>query len=370
MKGIKSVDFLVEAVGEGIVNTNGACKNLKMPGQNGESVSNHRVPKIRNLSPTMIQDAGVFNGEHVVFVSSNCIRNKIFEEGQSIGEVNDNNHFNILTDFVGLLRGFMATSKTNMSAVRKSPVFMSDFAANTQLRFEQFSNSRGPDKNKLFSEHRPMGEIEYKSKGSISIEDLRFIPLEGTYGRSAYKSVITPDEIQKTQHAMSENIKSLASSLNQLSSEEKSRLNMHEDFNLEEIDVLASNNFVRKMPYKSSVSSEGEAGLLLNDKAIDVLVTEFFRRLLNLFITRSRGYLRVKSVIVDYNDGYAMRIENGVEYACKVRNKPYWLYYEDQAKSQKEYENKVSAQKEAEKKRKSNKAKKSGDTEQNQADAS
>lgn len=355
MKGIKSIDFLVQAVGEGIVNTNGACKDLVMPHLNGgEKVNNHKVPKIRNLNPTMIKDANDFNGNHEIFVSNNCIRNKIFEEGQNIGEVNNTNVLNVLTNFLGLGRGYMSTSKDSMSAVRKSPLFITDFVAMTGLRFEQFSNSKGLDKNKLFSEHRPMGEVHYQAKGSISVEDLRFIPLDGRYTRSAYKSLISEVEMEKIRSMMTENLRSLALSLNEMPAEQKSKLKMESDFDPEEINVESSNNYVRRLPYKATVSYEGEAGLMLNDKAIDVVVLEFLRRISNLFITRSRGYLRVNSIAFDYNDGSAMRIEDNREHACEIRDKAYWVYYEDKEMTEKEYQEKTERQIKIEQERRGN----------------
>ena len=357
MKGIKSIDFLVQAVGEGIVNTNGACKDLLMRHiKNGEKVSNHRVPKIRNLNPITIENANDFDGNHEIFVSSNCIRNKIFEEGQSIGEVNNSNVLNVLTNFLGLGRGYMSPSKDSMSAVRKSPLFITDFVAMTGLRFEQFSNSKGLDKNKLFSEHRPMGEVHYQAKGSISVEDLRFIPLDGRYTRSAYKSIISEVEMEKIRSMMTENLRSLALSLNEMPAEQKLKLKMESDFDPNEINVESSNNYVRKLPYNASVSDEGEAGLMLNDKAIDVVILEFLRRISNLFITRSRGYLRVNSIAFDYNDGSAMRIEDNREHACEVREKAYWVYYEDKAMTGTEYQEKTERQLKIEQERKGNSA--------------
>lgn len=328
MTGVKSIDITIKALGEGIINTNGA-RPLENPeiDKIDKIVKNHTAPKIRNLNPLLIKKMSDLNGEHDIFVSSNCIRNALFPEAQQVNAVDNNNIEEVLTGFLGLMRGYLATESGSSSAKRKSPLFLSDFVAKTELRFEQFSNARGADANKLWSAHRPVGVCEYTATASISVEDLAFIPLSNTFSRSAYKSVVTQNEIDTLSQKMRITVQNIAARLNALSDSEKQFISLHSDIDTNLISVDSSNNFLRNNPFGDPISQEGEAGLVLNDTAIDVIVWEMLYRLATLNIVKTKGFLRTESINFDFNDGMPMRILRDPIYENKIRQSSYWTYY-------------------------------------------
>jgi ATP-dependent protease HslVU (ClpYQ) ATPase subunit len=58
-----------------------------------------------------------------------------------------------------------------------------------------------------------------------------------------------------------------------------------------------------------TIFDEGEAGVLLNDDAIQLLVNEMLNRIENLVIRQAKGYMYVDDITVDYNTGRMMRIK-------------------------------------------------------------
>jgi hypothetical protein len=73
----------------------------------------------------------------------------------------------------------------------------------------------------------------------------------------------------------------------------------------------------------------GEAGVLLNEDAIDLVVNELLNRIGNACIRQSKGYLIVNKLDVDYNSGKAMRIKFNPETVNQNKNQEYEIYYEN-----------------------------------------
>lgn len=318
--GIKSIDFKIIASGYGSVNNNGSITIMKDGPKN-----NHTIPKLRNFIPYVMKDDGGklsidiekdFDLEkHKLYVSSNAIRNALFyDEGINLTNsllaklISNGDIFKSTT---GLLRGYF-DAKNQFG--RKSPLLLEDFidTLGNVTPFEQFSNSKsGQDKNSIYSK-TTFGETKYISYGSICIEDLQFICFDGIYGRAQAFEIGSSkgeESFIKLASEISEYIKS-----NDLN-EEKNRIP----------EVSFGRNFVRK----NSINPVGEFGLILNDDAIDILVEVMIDKIANLQMKQAKGHLEVNEIIVDYNDGKAMRIKHDESSINNIKDKKYAIYYED-----------------------------------------
>ena len=81
----------------------------------------------------------------------------------------------MIVSVTGLIRGYVVPSSQNK---RTSPLLMEDFV--DQLgngNFEQFGQAGERDSSSFFSK-TTFGDTEYKSYGSISVEQLQFISLD------------------------------------------------------------------------------------------------------------------------------------------------------------------------------------------------
>ena len=86
-------------------------------------------------------------------------------------------------------------------------------------------------------------------------------------------------------------------------------------------------NFVRK----GTIYKQGEAGILLDDTAIDILVETTLNMIENLAIRQAKGYMYVDSVSRDYNSSSKMmrikptRSPNDV---VPTKQEPYAVYFQ------------------------------------------
>lgn len=284
--GIKSVDFKIIAKGHGVVNWNGPT-NLAQ--ENGNTVDNHTLPKLRgytNLSGK-VKDTGykyrkeptdINFKETPLYISQNCIRHHLFrEQAFDIHYAKKSNLDKVLASVTGLIRGYVVPATQNK---RTSPLLMEDFV--DQLgngNFEQFGQAGERDSSSFFSK-TTFGDTEYKSYGSISIEQLQFISLDKKFDREAME--VKEGQGQEVAKSVQDFIQSLDDSLNP--------------------QAIFHPNYVRK----GTIFEEGEVGILLNDDAIKALVNHALERIQNLSIRQAKSYMYVDSVLVDYNDSNRM----------------------------------------------------------------
>lgn len=318
-KGIKSVDFKIKASGAGIVNWNGSFK-LYNPTA-GDLVSNHQLPKMRNVDPmrlTGLKDENLEKAQ--LIVSQNCFRHELFKnETNNLKSVNTTNVLDVLTSIIGLVRGYViADQETKLSLKRKSALLLEDLVdTQTVLKYEQFANSGERSSTSIYS--KTNADItNYEAYGSIVIEDLQFIVLEDTFGRSAYKDVLTIEQGEEVAQKLTDYLKSL-------------------DFNNDKNPkAVFSTNYVRK----GAIMKEGEAGVLLNDDAIDLIVTEILDRISNIYLKQSKGYLVVNELEVDYNAGRPMRIKTAPQTIDSNKSLDYEIYYHEIEITKEEYNKK------------------------------
>lgn len=322
IEGIKSVDFKIVAKGHGVVNWNGNT-TLIIDSDPTKKVSNHTLPKLRgyssytgeveektnkktgeiSISKCVKKVNEIDFKENPLYVSANCIRHHLFKDQQwDIQLLTENNIINILSSPAGLIRGYAVTASQNM---KKTAILLEDFVDILgNGNFEQFSTSGERNSTSIFSK-TTFGDTEYRSYGSIVVEDLQFISLDQKFGRAA--TTINKGMIPELTSA-------IEGYLNDLNLDKK--LNPK---------AVYHSNYVRR----GSVFSEGEEGILLNSDAISLLVEESLTRLKNLIIRQAKGYLYVDELKVDYNDSnMAMRIKRDADSIQVDRQGFYAVYYE------------------------------------------
>lgn len=332
--GIKSVDFIVRASGEGVVNHNGAMSVYNpVAGKTGKIIENHLFPKLRGVDPIrkVVKDGDKVLGMSLadpelataaLVVSANCVRSHLFKSVSfGVTQVTRANVEDALASLHGLMRGYLIT-ENNTSFARKSPLYLTDFeCANPGLRYNQANRAGVRDKTSIHSNFATNKDLQYVGKGSISIEDLQFIPLENTHGRSSYSEAISIAQGE-----------ALAAHVTRF---------LQDNSGNSEAKAVFVKNAVRK----GAFVKEGEAGLLLNEAAMDVVIGETLELLRNLYIRQGKGFLRVDEVVVDYNSGHAFRILKDPDAAVSEKLEPYAVYYEEVPMDASEFEQKMAAKK-------------------------
>lgn len=311
INGVKWVDFRIEASGHGVVNWNGAV-NVR----NGDIyVNNHTIPKMRGFKekvPGRDGDLVTIEAQQIdpkktpVYVSPECIKNNLFrEEAFNITAATEPEHAKLLIpSIIGLLKGYVIASG-NTSIGKKSPFLLESLnEVSGNGNYEQYSKA-GSKKNdtSIFSK-TTLGDTKYVGYGSLIIEDL-FIPLDDVFGRKA-ALVPTASEGKELADKVTEFLKTL-------------------DFEGKRNPQASYDEcFVRQ----GSLMKAGEAGIVLNEDAVSLVVDCLIEKLKNLHIRQGRGWLAVDHITVDYNDSNSpMRIKKDIESASETQESPFAVYY-------------------------------------------
>jgi len=323
--GIKSVDFKITALGHGVVNWNGSPNlTIKNDGKY-KNITNHNMPKLRGYSNVKEYDENgsakfYHHPEEVdlskvkLYISQNCIRHHLFRgEHYNLSSPNlESNTLDLLCTITGLVRGYAIPKNENK---RTSPLLLTDFVDLLgNGNYEQMGRSGSKSKeinkagkdssNALFSK-MTFGNTKYEAYGSISVELLQFIPLCADFGRQA---MIINNHEEGDMVATK-----LTSFLKEISGNDLVKVSYH-------------SNYVRQ----GSIFSEGEAGVLLNDEAIDVVVNKTIELISDLSVRQAKGYMYVDNVEVDYNEGVGkdmMRIKHSPHNINAEKSHSYAVYY-------------------------------------------
>ena len=294
--GIKSVDFKIIAVGHGVVNWNGPTTLSN----EGRTVDNHTLPKLRgytNLTGKIKEETGykykkeaadIDFKENPLYISQNCIRHHLFrDQAFDLHFAAEKNLEQVLASLTGLIRGYVVPAS---QCKRTSPLLLEDFVDTLgNGNFEQMGrsgskekekNKKGEESSNSFFSKTTFGDTEYTSYGSIGIEHLEFISLDNKFDRAAM--IIKDNQGQDVAQKVQDFIQSLAP-------ERQPKAVFHP-------------NYVRK----GTIYQEGEAGILLDQEAIDILVKTTLDLIANLSIRQAKGYMYVDSIEVDYNDSNKM----------------------------------------------------------------
>lgn len=316
VSGIKNVDFLVTASGYGVVNNNGTTP---VRGPDGKEIKNHTMPKLRgytNENGDIKEDNGykfkklateIDFAENPMYISQNCIRNHLF------GDESHDFHFaskkdsgkdpkHLLLSISGLLRGFVVPGKTSFK--RTSPLLLEDFV--DQLgngNFEQFANGGAKDSNSIFSK-TTFGETKYLAHGSLSVESLQFISLDGKFDRACLAIANKKEGIALAKE-VTEFLKELGTG---------SGLNPVAEFG--------------EYSRIGSIYDELEVGILLNDDGVRVLVDLMIEMVEELGFKQAKGWMSVDNVLVDYNDSKTMmRVKKKPDEINEDINGAFAVYY-------------------------------------------
>ncbi len=284
--GVKSVDFKIHAYGHGVVNWNGPTTLSS----EGRTVDNHTLPKLRgytNLTGKVKDETGYKYKKEAtdidfkqtpLYISQNCIRHHLFrEQAFDLHFAGERSLDKVLASITGLIRGYVVPSS---QCKRTSPLLLEDFV--DQLgngNFEQFGQAGERDSSSFFSK-TTFGDTEYISYGSISIEQLQFISLDNKFDRCAM--IIKDNQGEAVAQQVQDFIQSLDPS-------RSPKATFHA-------------NYVRL----GTIYEQGEAGILLDDTAIDILVKTTLDMIQDLVIRQAKGYMYVDRVEVDYNDSNQM----------------------------------------------------------------
>ena len=334
--GIRSVDFGITAVGEGVVHHAGTFP-MRDPRSNNV-VGNHRLPQLGGVDPfrgsasagTGSADRGFVDPRPVVggtprlddprftasplVVSANCVRGALFGDvSHGLAEVTRENAAAVIASLVGLVRGYLITGASTVG--RTSALSVTDWTcAEPRLGFRYATNRHvrhtERDATSLRSGHASCGTLVYRGKMSLSIEELQYLPLEHGLGRSVYDDTITAADGERVARGVSAYLGELA-----------------DDLGLGALRPEAS--FVRAVRI-NAVARLGDTGVLLDDDALRVLVAEVRRRIETLEIRRATGYLRVGDVVVDHNDSKLFRFEDEPGCAVDRCDGPFARFYRDE----------------------------------------
>lgn len=308
--GIKSVDFKIKAQGHGVVNWNGPTT---LQGDTGKTTNHHTLPKLRgytNQTGKVKDETGYkYKKEPIdidfkktpLYISQNCIRHHLFRaQSFDLHFAAEKELTEVLASITGLIRGYVVTAS---QCKRTSPLLLEDFV--DQLgngNYEQFVQAGKRDSSSFFSK-TTFGDTEYISYGSISIEQLEFISLDNKFDRAAM--IIKNDQGEKVAQAVEKFIKSLNQDLNP--------------------KAVFDPNYVRK----GTIFNEGEAGILLNDVAIGILIDTTCDMLKNLSIRQAKAYMYVDKLIIDYNDSnQMMRIKRNPGAISSQKTGDFATYFE------------------------------------------
>ena len=313
--GIKSVDFKITAEGHGVINWNGP---MSLQGKGGKTVDNHTMPKLRgytNLTGEVSENGFHFKkkindvkfNETPLYISANCIRHHLFKsQSYDLHFASKKNMIHVIASLTGLIRGFVVPQTQNK---KTTALIVEDFVEQKgNGNFEQFSRS-GEKKEKgsettdsSFFSKLTFGDTAYISYATLSIEELQFISLDKKFDREAME--IKKGQGEEVAQTIQEFIKTL-------------------DPTLEPV-VTYHDNWVRK----GAIFNQGQAGILLNQDAIQILVNTTIKLLEDLSIRQARSYMYVTSVDVDYNNSNKMmRIKKNEELDTE-KNEDFAIYYE------------------------------------------
>ncbi len=326
VEGIKSVDFKIVAKGHGVVNWNGSLKLQPFEDGKNKPYENHTMPKLRgytNISgywddgkPKYKYPNDIDFEKTPLYISQNCIRHHLFRENSFLDlqskEVVENLD-KLLCSMVGLVRGYVIPSTENK---RTSALLLTDFVDTLHNgNFEQMGKAgtkekketkSGGEKSTSHFSKTTFGDTKYEAYGSISIEQLQFISLDNKFSRQAITY-----STEKDRKSLAEKMTHF---LNELGDTDKAEATYHK-------------NYVRN----GSIYDIGEAGILLNNEAIDILVVKTLGLFENLTIRQAKGYMYVDEIEVDYNNGSSakdmMRIKENGNVNSKKENLKYAQYF-------------------------------------------
>ena len=256
-----------------------------------------------------------------LIVSAECVRSQLFKDVSfGLRQVTAENVADVLASLHGLVRGYLITAGGRNFA-RKSCLYVTDFeCAKPDLAFNQGTNSKArgtaQEDTSIYSYFKTGKDLQYTGKATLSIEDLQFIPMENSLGRSAFDHQVTVETGTAVAAKITQFLSDIAAS-----------------------GLTPQARFVKKAVRIGAVSKVGDAGIVLNDDAIRVVVGQISELIQGLCIRQGKGYLQVTDVTVDFNSGNRVfRSEATPTIADGQGLGPFAVYYTEESMTDVEYD--------------------------------
>lgn len=339
LQGIKEIPFMVLAHGKGIVNKNGNEHDSFYYNPEKDGFNNIIYPKAKKDR----------NNKTRIIASSVCIKEAMFKNEKGLKDAKSVE--TLLLSSYGLLNGYMCatTSKAN----RPSSVILTDFITD----FDDFIFNNQDEKEidekivEAFKKHKlilnskmlenngktqfftgtktesvkvkeetsnsfyhtvvPISEdVFYNSKGVFLLERLQFIPVRGEMGKNQGGDYFVEDDKAKIfaeilTYFLKNKKENLLSSLekeNKFMLQNKTLMKFIDFLKDEKEDVAVDFGYYRYAGNLNQIldSSITEAGFKLNQKAMCLLLLEYFNLLLNTTVYRSNNaYLKIVDVLFE-----------------------------------------------------------------------
>jgi hypothetical protein len=277
MSKVKHIEFKVEFEGHGIVNYDSSEQKYIWNRESKEGNKNKFTSMYDNNMYAKKHysrgEDGVLN--YKIKASSETLRNSIFR-GDAIA-VNPSivHHKTLLNAFIGsplgLIRGYLF-AENNETFKNKSTLTITSATQTNDAESSMDLNSRsGAKKEKddsgesdtTIHNKETIGDITYKSKGFINIQELEFLGCDSIFDRYSFNA----DDFEILKIFLNKNLP----------------------------------NFDSELGYyklKTSVIDVAEYGIKLNKENVVFLVKEALKRILNISIYRTGAYLKTKKLTI------------------------------------------------------------------------
>lgn len=271
---VKHLNFELHLEGNGIVNFDSKDQKYLWNRESKEGNKNDFTSKDNNnmyAKKVFFRDE---NGklDYKIKISSDAVRNAIFKGDAIATNPSIMHHKSLLNSFIGstmgLTRGYMFAGDETYK--RKSPLTVgSAIQSNSAISYMEFHSRSGAkkvgdDSNKsdtsIFNKET-VGDITYKSKGFINLQELQFLSCDPIYDRCSFNS---------------------------------------DDYGI--LKTVLSNtlpNFDNELGYytlSTSAINVSEYGVKFNNEQTLYLIKELLKRIININIPKATAYAKFESL--------------------------------------------------------------------------
>lgn len=263
---VKAVKFEINLKGRGVVNFDDSSKRFLMMKYEGVNKSDYLNDNVKIAKKEYTEDGFKLK------ISSGCMRKAIYADTMEYVTPEIAYSKTVLGSAIAsptmLTRGYMFAVKDGVSVKRKGVLSISDAIQTNDAKIivETCTASGQRNDTSMFGVEN-VGDITYKSVGSISIKDLQFVSTDPRYDRLAVPHDWIDNETSIYRTALKCNIP----------------------------------NIEPKVGYfmaKTSLNKLGryaESGMVINNEAVKSIVKELLANIRKLSITRATAFAEVES---------------------------------------------------------------------------
>lgn len=265
-KKIKAIKFEINLKGRGVVNFDDSSKRFLMMKYEGVNKADYMNDNVK------IAKKEYSNDGFKVKISSACLRKHIFGESMEYVTPEIAYSKNVLSSVIAnptmLTRGYMFACKDGVSIKRKGPLSISDaIQTNDAKVVMEMCTATGQRNDTSMFGIESVGDITYKSVGSLSVKQLQFVSTDPRYDRMAVPHDWVENESSMYRTALKANIPNI-------------------------------NPTVGYFVAKSSINKYAryaESGMLINDDALQSIIKELLINIRAMFIERATSFAEVES---------------------------------------------------------------------------